>query len=566
MPAYALGLDFGTESARALLVDVADGREVATSVAPYPHGVVDEALPNGVRLPHDWALQDADDYWSALEIIVPAVLQEGGVAPEEVIGIGVDFTACTLVPTAADGAPLSRDPTLREQPHAWTKLWKHHGAKRFAERLNALAVEREEVFLDRYGRKTSSEWLHAKAWQLLEEAPELYNSAERLVEGGDWVVWQLTGALSRSACQAGYKALWSRADGYPSPKFLSTLNPRLGTLEEEKLIGEVLPVGHRAGALTVEAAERLGLCAGTAVAVSIIDAHAALPAAGVSAPGKMLVILGTSCCHIALGREDVSFPGIQGVVQDGVLPGYFGYEAGQPATGDILAWYTRHGAPASVTGEAERRGQTVHEVLTERAAELQPGESGLLALDWWNGNRSVLMDADLTGVLVGLTLDTRPEQIYRALIEGTAFGTRIILENFEQHGVVIEEIIAAGGLAERNELLMQIYADVTGRPLSVARSGQACALGAAIFGAVAAGTAAGGYDSLTIAVERMGGVKERTYVPDSTAHARYSELYALWRELHDFFGRGESRLLSRLKSLRTNPSKFVAEQAGDFAH
>lgn len=552
MPAYALGLDFGTESARALLVDVADGREVATAVAPYPHGVVDEALPDGTRLPHDWALQDADDYWSALDVIVPAVLREGDISAEQVIGLGVDFTASTVVPTTTEGIPLSRIPELRGQPHAWTKLWKHHGAERHAERLNAAAMEREERFLIRYGRKTSSEWLHAKAWQLLEEAPDLYDTAACLVEGGDWVVWQLTGQLSRSACQAGYKALWSRADGYPSPEFLGVLNPRLADLERDKLRGEVLPVGRKAGGLTQEAASRLGLQLGTAVAVSIIDAHAAVPAAGVSGPGKMLVILGTSGCHIVLGEEDVCFPGIQGVVQDGVLPGYFGYEAGQPATGDILAWYTRHGAPAATTGEAERRGLTTHELLTERAAALHPGEVGLLALDWWNGNRSVLMDADLTGVLVGLSLDTRPEHIYRALIEGTAFGTRIILENFEQHGVSIQELIAAGGLAERNELLMQIYSDVTGRPLSVTRSGQACALGAAIFGAVAAGSTVGGYDSLPEAVARMGGVKERTYTPDPVAHLRYTELYRLWQELHGFFGDRERRILQRLKSLRTN--------------
>jgi L-ribulokinase len=550
---YSLGLDFGTESVRALLVDVRDGQEVATAVASYPHGVVDESLPNGVRLPLDWALQDADDYWTALESIVPTVLREAGVSPEEVIGIGVDFTACTLVPTTAQGVPLSRDPELRGLPHAWTKLWKHHGAERYAERINALAEERNERFLDRYGRKVSSEWLHAKAWQFLDEAPKLYARAECLVEGGDWVVWQLTGQLSRSACQAGYKASWSRADGYPSPKFLAALDPRLSTLEQDKLRGEVLPVGRRAGSLTSEAAARLGLNPGVAVAVSIIDAHAALPAAGVSGPGKMLIILGTSGCHIVLGAEDRSFPGIQGVVQDGVLPGFFGYEAGQPATGDILAWYTRRGAPAEVATEAERRGVTVHEVLTERAAALRPGETGLLALDWWNGNRSVLMDADLSGVLVGLTLDTRPEQIYRALIEGTAFGTRIILENFERHGVVIEEIIAAGGLAERNELLMQIYADVTGRPISVARSGQACALGAAIFGAVAAGAESGGYEALPDAVASMGGVKERSYRPDPAAHARYTELYGLWRELHDYFGSGESHLLRRLKSLRIFP-------------
>lgn len=547
---YALGLDFGTESARALLVDVADGREVADAVHPYPHGVVDETLPGtGEKLPPDWALQDPDDYWACLEVVVPAVLKAAGVSGDEIVGVGVDFTACTLVPTTAAGEPLSRDPALRGQPHAWAKLWKHHGAQPEADRINTLAAQRGERFLARYGGRTSSEWLLAKAWQLLDEAPELYRRAERLVEAGDWVVWQLTGALSRSACQAGYKGMWSRADGFPSRDFAAALDPALAELDQ-KLAGDVLPVGARAGELTAEAAARLGLRAGTPVAVSIIDAHAGVPAAGVSQPGKMLLILGTSGCHMVLGEDGKEFDGIAGVVQDGILPGYFGYEAGQPATGDILAWFTRHAAPAPYAAEAEERGISLHQLLAEKAAALRPGESGLLALDWWNGNRSVLMDADLSGVLIGLTLDTRPEDIYRALIEATAFGTRIILDNFERHGVRIEEIIAAGGLAEKNELLMQIYADVTGRPMRVARSGQACALGAAILGAVAAGTQRGGYDDLHLAVSRMGGVKDRVYTPAPAAHQRYTELYSEWLRLHDYFGRGENSVLKKLRAWR----------------
>jgi len=548
MPRYALGLDFGTESARALLVDCADGREAATAVHPYPHGVVDDTLPGtGERLPPDWALQDPDDYWACLEVIVPVALREAGVAPEQVVGIGVDFTACTLLPTRADGTPLARDPALRARPHAWGKLWKHHGAHAEAERINEVAAARGEAFLNSYGGRTSSEWLFAKAWELLNHAPDLYAAAEVLVEAGDWVVWQLTGRLSRSACQAGYKGLWSRRDGWPSAEFLAALDSRLPSVLG-KLPGEVLPVGGRAGELTPAAAGRLGLRAGTPVAVSLIDAHAAVPAAGVAEPGKMLLILGTSGCHMVLGREGRAFPGIAGVVEDGILPGFFGYEAGQPATGDILAWFTRTGVPAPYQAEAERRGLSLHDLLEEKAAALRPGETGLLALDWWNGNRSVLMDADLSGVLLGLTLDTRPEDIYRALIEGTAFGTRMILENFAENGVAVEELIGAGGLAERNELLMQIYADVTGRPLRVARSGQACALGAAILGA-----AAGGALPLAEAVARMGGVGPREYLPDPAAHAVYSALFAEWRRLHDTLGRGENPVLKRLRALRAGP-------------
>lgn len=555
MPRYALGLDFGTESARALVVDLSNGEEVATAVHPYPHGVVDETLPgSGARLEPDWALQDPDDYWAAMEVIVPTALNAAGVQPEDVVGIGIDFTACTLVPTRADGTPLSREPALRSQPHAWTKLWKHHAAQPEAERINELATSRGEAFLARYGGKTSSEWLLAKAWQLLDEAPELYAAAEHLVEAGDWVVWQLTGKLTRSACQAGYKGMWSRADGYPSRDYLAALHPQLANLEAEKLRGEVLPVGAKAGELTPPAAARLGLREGTPVAVSIIDAHAAVPAAGVAGPGKMLLILGTSGCHLVLGEEDTSFPGFAGVVQDGILPGYFGYEAGQPATGDILAWFTRHCVPASLQAEADARGAGIHDILEEKAAALHPAECGLLALDWWNGNRSVLMDADLSGVLIGLTLDTRPEDIYRALIEGTAFGTRAILENFVRNGVAVDELIAAGGMAEKNDLLMQIYADVTGRTIRIARSGQACALGAAILGAVAAGSE-GGYSDLAEAVARMGGVKETSYSPDLSAHETYTQLFGEWLRLHDYFGRGQNDVLKKLRAWRTGASR-----------
>lgn len=550
MAKYALGLDFGTESARAVVVGLAEGREAGTAVAPYPHGVVEGSLPGGERLEPDWVLQDADDYLAVLEQTVPAALEAAGVHPGDLVGIGVDFTACTLVPCRADGTPLSRDARLRAEPHAWTRLWKHHAAQPEADRINRLATERGEPFLDRYGGVTSSEWLLPKAWQLLDEAPAVYAEAERLVEAGDWLVWQLTGGLSRSACQAGYKALWGRERGYPSPEFLRALDPRLEHLVSEKLPGEVVPIGSCAGELTAAIAQRLRLRPGIPVATSIIDAHAAVPAAGVSGPGTMVVILGTSGCHMVLAASGNSFPGIAGVVQDGILPGYFGYEAGQPATGDILNWFVRHSLPAAEQQEAEARGISPHQLLSERAALLRPGESGLLALDWWNGNRSVLMDAELSGVLLGLTLDTRPEDIYRALIEGTAFGTRVILENFVRHGIEIHTIVGAGGLSERHELLMQIYADVTGRPLQVARSGQACAVGAAILGAVAAGAVRGGYDRLEEAVAHMGGVRDRTYRPDPAAHARYSAIYEEWVRLHDYFGRGYNSVLKKLRAWR----------------
>lgn len=551
MPRYTLGLDYGTESARALLVDVADGRETGTAVAAYPDGVIDRRLPgSGVTLGPDWALQNPSDYLAVLETIVPAALRAAGATAAEVAGIGVDFTACTMLPTRAEGTPLCALPEWAAAPHAWVKLWKHHAAQPEAERINQLAAERGEPFLARYGGKTSSEWLLAKAWQILDEAPAIYAAAERLIEAGDWLVWQLTGEERRSACQAGYKGMWSAEEGYPSREFLRALDPRLENLVAEKLAEEIYPIGARAGGLTPAMAARLGLRAGTPVGVAIIDAHAAVPAATIVEPGRMLLILGTSACHLMLGAEGAVFPGIAGVVKDGILPGFYGYEAGQPATGDILAWYVRSAVPGDVEREAAARGVSVHELLEERAAGLRAGQSGLLALDWWNGNRSVLMDADLSGMIVGLTLETQPEEIYRALIEASAFGTRAILENFERHGHRVQELIGCGGIAEKNATLMQIYADVTGRPIRVTRSALASALGAAMLGAVAAGAAAGGYESLGDAAARMGGLSEQAYLPRAEEQPAYNELFAGWKQLHDWYGRGGSDIMKRLRRLR----------------
>lgn len=550
MPRCALGLDFGTESARALLVDVENGAELGTAVAPFPHGVIDQQLPgSGVRLGHDWALQHPADYWTALEQAIPRALAQAGIGAGEVVGIGVDFTSCTLLPTDGAGEPLCLRERWEREPHAWPKLWKHHAAQPEAERINAVAADRGERFLERCGGKTSSEWLHAKAWQVLDEAPAVFAAAERLVEAGDWLVWQLTNSERRSACQAGYKALWSAEDGYPPADFLTALAPGLAALSG-KIDGRVSPIGERAGTLTPAAASRLGLRAGIPVGVSIIDAHAAVPAAGVSEPGRMVAILGTSACHLVLGSEGRSFSGIAGVVRDGILPGYYGYEAGQPATGDTFAWFLRAAAPAALAAEDGGDPEAVHALLEEKAGRLRPGECGLLALDWWNGNRSVLMDADLSGALLGLTLDTRPEQIYRALIEGSGFGTRAIVENFVGNGVAVDELYACGGLAEKNALLMQLYADITGRPIRLVRSTLACALGAAILGAVAAGSADGGYDRIETAVAHMGGVRDVVYEPDPANHARYSEIFAEWIRLHDYLGRGENPVLKKLRAWR----------------
>ncbi len=553
MPKYVIGVDFGTESGRALLVDVADGREVATYVHPYANGVLDERLPadaGGVRLEPDWALQDPNDYLEVLKHAIPAVLAESGAQPADVIGLGIDFTACTMLPTQADGTPLCFLPEFRSRPHAWVKLWKHHAAQPEANKLNETAQRLGYDFLDRYGGKISSEWFVPKAWQILDEDPEIYERADRLLEAADWVIWQLTGVETRNLTTAGYKGIWSKHDGFPPNEFFRALDPRLERLVDDKLSREIAELGERAGGLTADAAAWTGLRPGTAVAVANVDAHAAVPAATVTEAGRMVIIMGTSNCHMVLGTEERIVPGMCGYVEDGIIPGFFGYEAGQSCVGDHFAWFTENCVPAAYEREAEARGVNIHQLLEEKAAALQPGESGLLALDWWNGNRSVLVDVDLTGLLLGMTLLTRPEEIYRALIEATAYGTRVIIEAFEENDVPVHEIVATGGLPDRNRLLMQIYADVSGRPIKVARSHQGGALGAAMHGAVAAGAAAGGYDTIVEAARHMAGLRSDRYEPNPAAKHVYDRLYAEYVTLHDYFGRGTNDVMKRLKALK----------------
>jgi len=548
---YAIGLDFGTESGRAVLVSVQDGTEVATAVHAYGDGVIDERLPtSGAQLPPDFALQNPADYIETLRTTIPAVLRQSGVSPNDVIGLGIDFTACTMLPVSADGTPLCMLPQWRDNPYAWVKLWKHHAAQPEANRLNSIADERGEAWLSRYGGKISSEWLIPKIWETLNKAPDVFDAADRFMEAADWIILQLTGNERRNACTAGYKAIWSKRDGYPSDEFFAALDPRLEHLVDEKLSRNIYPIGSRAGTLTPKMAELTGLLPETSVAVANVDAHVTVPIATVVEPGTMAIIMGTSNCHLVLGTEERLVPGMCGVVEDGIVPGLFGYEAGQSCVGDHFAWFVENCVPASYKQEASKRGLNIHQWLEEKAAQQKPGEHGLLALDWWNGNRSVLVDVDLTGMLVGATLTTKAEDIYRALIEATAYGTRIIIETFEESAIRVDGIVASGGLPERNHLLMQIYADVTGREIKVAAAKQPGGVGSAMFGAVAAGAAAGGYDTVFDAAKHMGRLKDIVYRPIPEHKEIYDKLYAEYVALHDYFGRGANNVMKRLKKLR----------------
>lgn len=550
MSKYAIGIDFGTLSARALVVDVSDGTELYSAVSEYEHAVIDEYLPTGRKLPPDWALQHPRDYLISMKEAIKGAIEGSGVDPKDIIAAGVDFTSSTLIPVLRDGTPLCFLPEYENEPLAYATLWKHHGAQKYASLMTEHAMARGDEFLLRYGGKISSEWSMPKIWQVLEEAPEIYAKCNRFAEAGDWIVLQLTGSITHNACMAGYKYFWSKRDGYPENEFYTQLDERLDLVMERKVGGHISPLGSLAGYVTEYAAKEYGLPEGIAVCVSNIDAHASVPAAGVLEDGLMVMIMGTSTGHLLLSKKDAFIPGVCGCVDGGIIPGFNSYEAGQSCVGDHFDWFVHNCVPESYEIEAREKGVNLHELLTQKAEKQRPGESGLLALDWWNGNRSVLVDADLTGLMLGMTLQTKPEDMYRALIEATAYGTRKIIENYEEHGAKVNTIIASGGVAKKNPMLMQIYADVCQREIKIVKTNQAPALGSAIYACVAAGKERGGYDDIYEAVLKMGGVNSTVYRPDPENSRIYDELYKQYVILHDLFGRGANDVMKVLKGIK----------------
>ncbi|WP_067934444.1 ribulokinase [Alicyclobacillus kakegawensis] len=552
---YAIGIDYGTQSGRVLLLNLATAAEEAVSVVPYRHGVIDDTLPGtDIALAPDWALQHPQDYLDVLYQGVPDVLAQAGVSGRDVVGVGIDFTSCTVLPVADDGTPLCLLPEWRQRPHAWPKLWKHHAAQPIADRINELAKARGESFLSRYGGRVSSEWYFPKLLEVFEQDQPVYNACAAFVEATDWIVWHLTGRLRRNSCTAGYKAMWSPDEGFPPLDFFTALHPDF-TDPFAKLGHEFYPLGTCAGHVRPDVAAKLGLSEQAAVAVGNVDAMVSVPPVGVKAPGSFVMVMGTSICHLTVTDEEVRLPGITGVVKDGVLPGRYGYEAGQAAVGDMFEWFVKHQVPAREQAAAEQAGVSIYEHLEAQAARLAIGENGLIALDWWNGNRSILSDANLSGALVGYTLATTPAEVYRALLESTAFGTRRIVENFGAHGIPFHELVACGGLAHKSPLLMQIYADVMGLPVIVRDSREVPARGAALFGAVAAGSAKGGFDTIEQASDALAAPVARRYEPNPAAHAAYNRLYGLYKELYGWFGQENVRLMHELKSIRLTAAK-----------
>lgn len=545
---YTIGIDFGTLSARCVVAAVETGEVLASCVSDYAHGVMTSSLPDGTPLGVDWALEHPGDHLDALKESVTAAVKQSGVRKEDIIGIGLDFTSCTVLPVKKDGTPLCMLPKFASTPSAYVKLWKHHGAQPEANYINSLAGD--AIWVRRYGGRISSEAQLPKFLETINDAPEVFDEADYFMESGDWVVMMLTGEAKKSICGATLKGCYDPQLGYPADEELSKIHPKLVTLVHEKLDYPIVYLGERAGGLTEEMAQKLGLCPGISVAASIIDAHCALPAVKVYKKGQLMASVGTSSGLILVGDEDNLVPGLTAVVKDGVYRDMYCYEAGQVCVGDHFAWAAKTCCPPSYGDICRERGINAHTLLTELAAKQKPGESGLLALDWWNGNRCILEDADLSGVMLGMTLDTKPEEIYRALLEAHTYGVRIIVDTMRQGGIEVNEIIAGGGIPFKSPLLMQIYADVMNLPITIAGSDQSGALGAAIFAAAAAGTDCGGYGDVFTAIEAMGHVSDVTYMPIKENVEVYEKLYREFVVLHDYFGRGENDVMKRLKALK----------------
>jgi L-ribulokinase len=532
---YTIGLDYGTNSVRALVVNTANGREVATAVWGYEHGEAGVILSRDPNL----ARQHPADYVRGAEVAIRKALADAkknvrGFNPGQIVGIGVDTTGSTPLPVDASGQPLAFDKRFAKNPAAMAWLWKDHTGVAEAVEITELAGKIRPRYLAKCGGTYSSEWFWSKILHCLRTSPEVFNAAHSWVELADYVPAALTGTeaparFTAGICAAGHKAMFNENwGGYPDKEFLSQLGPKLGELRD-RLCPRVRAIDSAVGGLTAEWSGKTGLPAGIPVAVGAFDAHLGAVGSGVT-PGVLVKIIGTSTCDISVwpNTENLAdVPGLCGIVNGSVLPGYFGLEAGQSAVGDIFNWFVNYIQPGGNAG--------THEKLTKGAAKLQPGESGLLALDWNNGNRTILVDQRLTGLLLGQTLYTTPAEIYRALIEATAFGALTIINRFEEYGVQIGQVVNCGGIAEKNPLVMQIYADVTGRPMKISRSAQTCALGAAIAGAVVAGA----HKDFDSAQRAMTGLKPRVFKPDAKAHAVYRGLYALYRKLHDAFGTKE---------------------------
>lgn len=551
MSKYTIGLDYGTLSARGVLVSCCDGKIMSSASKTYSHGVIqDHLLDPQVTLPPDWCLQNPQDYIEAIEFIIPELIKQSKVEKTEIIGIGIDFTSCTILPIDSQATPLCMKSEFRAEKNAYVKLWKHHGAQKQANKINEILTKLKLSETPRFGGKISSELMVPKVLEMLEEAPHVYESAAEILEAGDWLTRILTNSNKRSCSMAGYKAWWNENDGYPDKSFFAQVDERLENFVDSKLPGQVCLIGQKIGELSVNWSERLGLKPGVAVAPTVIDSHAGFPGSGVSCSDQMLLVLGTSSVVIVLGDKAYSEKGVCGGVKDAIVPGFYALESGLASVGDLFEWFVDNFVPMRYYKEAEEKKMSIHELLSEKADKLKPGQSGLLALDWWNGNKTPFVDGNLSGELIGMTLTTKPEDVYRCLIEATAFGTRMIKEVYEGTGIHIKEVIASGGIASKNPLLMQIYSDVLNVEIKIADCDQAAALGSAIYAALSAGKDKGGFDHYDEAVKSMSKVKNYVFSPNPKNVQIYNQIYQIYKKLSMAAGQNERDILKDLHDLK----------------
>ncbi len=548
---YTIGLDYGTLSGRGVLVRCKDGKVVADATKEYTHGVMDEYLfePENA-LPVDWCLEHPMDYIEVLEQVIPALIRRGKIDKESIIGIGVDFTASTVLPIDENAVPLCAKEEYKNRRNAYVKLWKHHGAQKQANEINDVLEKNNLSESDRFGGSVSPELMVPKAFEILQEDLRLYEAAAEIIEAGDWITRTLTGSNKRSCSMAGYKMWWSHEDGYPTKEFFKSIDRRLADFTDEKLPGDVCSVGESVGNLSKEWAERLGLKEGIAVAAAVIDSHAGFPGSGVSEKGQVMLVLGTSSVMITLSDTPYSKKGVYGAVRDGIVPGYYALESGIAAVGDLFEWFVKNMVPQSDYDEADAQGIPIHALLSDKAGRLKVGESGLIALDWWNGNKTPYVNGNLSGAIMGMTLNTKPEEIYRALIEATAFGTRTVIELFKESGIELNEVIASGGISLKNPLVMQIYADVLGIDIKVAKSNQAAALGSAIYASLAAGERNGGYNDYALAVQSMTEDYQTIYHCNVENKAVYNELFEVYTGFCDVLGDKHKKHIDKLYELK----------------